>query len=272
MLKKDIMDKIKRAILVVSFGTSYEETRKKNIERIEEDIRQMYPGFCHYRAWTSGRIIRKLFQRDGIRIPDVRDAMEQMEADGITEVIVQPTHVINGIENEKMTEDILAYRDHFLKIIIVAPLLTTDEDRNHVIQVMAGAFRPDPKEALIFMGHGTEHFANIVYGELDLLFKNMGHQNIFMGTVEAEPTVRSLVEKMKKLHYRKVILSPFMIVAGDHATNDLAGDEQDSWKSIFEREGFEVSCVLKGLGEYEGIRQIFCGHVAESVRKLQEQI
>lgn len=259
-----------RAILVVSFGTSYEETRKKTIDRIEEEIHEKYPQYGLYRAWTSGMIVKKILKRDGIRILNVKEAMEQMKADGITEVIVQPTHVLNGIENERMTEDILSYAGQFSNIVIGDPLLTSGEDSAYVIRVMAEALSPNPEEALIFMGHGTEHFANSIYAALDYQFKDMGYSNIFMGTVEAYPSIDSLVKKMKELHYRHIVLSPFMIVAGDHANNDLAGEDEDSWKSIFEREGFEVSCVLKGLGEYPGIRELLCEHVAASVQKLEQ--
>lgn len=262
------MEEKSRAILVVSFGTSYEETRKKTIDRIEADIHERYPQYRLYRAWTSGMIIKKILKRDGIRILNVKEAMEQMKTDGVQEVVVQPTHVLNGIENDLMMEDILSYQGQFSKIVIGAPLLTSQEDNERVVRVMAEALKPGKDEALVFMGHGTEHFANSIYAALDYQFKDMGYPNIFMGTVEAYPSIDSLVKKVRELHYRRIILSPFMIVAGDHANNDLAGDEEDSWKSIFEKEGFEVSCILKGLGEYPGVREVFCEHVKTSLEEF----
>lgn len=262
----------KRAILVVSFGTSYEETRKKTIDQIEADIHAKYPQYPLYRAWTSKMIMKKILKRDGIRILNVREAMERMKADGMEEVVVQPTHILNGIENDLMTADIQAYRDQFSKIEIGTPLLTSREDEERVAGEMAGVLNPDKDEALIFMGHGTEHFSNSIYAALDYRFKDMGYPNIFMGTVEAYPAIDSLVKKMRELHYKRIVLTPFMIVAGDHANNDLAGEEEDSWKSIFEKEGFEVSCIIKGLGEYPGIREIFCEHVEASLKSMDEGV
>ena len=258
-----------RAILVVSFGTSYEETRKKTIDRIEQDIREVYSDCAVYRAWTSGMIRRKVLKRDGIYIPDVREAMEQMERDGIAEVIVQPTHVLNGIENDQMTEDVLAFEGRFDHIVTGAPLLTSQEDNDRVVQAVLDELHPAADEALVLMGHGTEHYANAVYAALDYQFKDMGHKNIFMGTVEAYPSFDSLIKQVRAVHPRRVTLAPFMIVAGDHATNDLSGEEEDSWKSKFENAGFEVDCVLKGLGEYPGIRKVFLDHIASSIRKLE---
>lgn len=264
------MKEMKRAILAVSFGTSYEETRKKTIDRIEQDMREAYPDYTLYRAWTSGMIRRKILKRDGIHICDVREAMEQMEADGITEVIVQPTHVINGKENDRMTEDVLAYKERFGNIVIGDPLLTSQEDSDRVVQAVIDAFCPAKEEALVFMGHGTEHYANSIYAALDYQFKDMGYKNIFMGTVEAYPAFDSLIKQVKAVSPRKVTLAPFMIVAGDHAVNDLSGDDEDSWKSRFEHAGFDVSCVLKGLGEYSEIRKIFLDHIAASIQKMEQ--
>lgn len=257
------------AILVVSFGTSYEETRKKTIDRIENEIQEAYPQYRLYRAWTSGMIRRKILKRDGIRIPDVKGAMEQMRLDGIENVVVQPTHVLNGVENDLMTEAVLSYEGQFNRIAIGAPLLTSQEDNDRIVQVIADELRPGENEALVLMGHGTEHFANSVYAALDYQFKDMGYSNIFMGTVEAYPAFESVLKQVNKMKPQKVILAPFMIVAGDHATNDLSGDEEDSWKSRFEKEGYMVECILKGLGEYEGVRKLFLDHVAVAAERLE---
>ena len=260
-----IMNDKKKAVLVVSFGTSYEETRKKTIDQIENDMAEAFPSYAIYRAWTSGMIRAKLLKRDGIRIYNVCEALEAMAADGIQEVIVQPTHVINGIENDQMKADVAAYADRFMRVSIGTPVLTTAEDSKCVIDAIVKELHPAKDEALVLMGHGTEHYADAVYAALDYQFKDLEHSNIFMGTVEGYPTLESVMRLVQKAGYRHVVLAPFMIVAGDHANNDLAGDEEDSWKSVFEAAGFSVRCVLKGLGEYESIRKLFVEHAREAV-------
>ena len=244
------MDKnTKKAILVVSFGTSVNETREKTIDCIEADIREANPDASIYRAWTSKMIIRKLKNRDGITIHTVKEAMEAMIRDGIKELIVQPTHIINGIENDLMKEDVLAYADHFDSIRFGTPLLTSTKDIEEAIRAFMEDWKDLPeKEALVLMGH----------------FKDLGYSNVLIGTVEAYPSIPSILRGLKELQPEKIHLTPFMIVAGDHATNDMAGEEEDSWKNQFEAAGYTVECHLKGLGEYEGIRKIFLKHIEES--------
>lgn len=256
-------DASKKAILVVSFGTSFAETREKTIDAIEKEIADAFPDYQIYRAWTSKMIMAKLLRRDGIKILNVREAMEKMRDDGITDVIVQPTHVINGIENELMTEDALMYQSSFSSITFGNPLLTTEEDNHHVVHTIAAHFSHlcEDHEALVLMGHGTTHFSNAIYAALNFKFQDEGFSNIFLGTVEAYPTMDSLLKAVKKTKAAKVILAPFMIVAGDHATNDMAGDDEDSWYTQFKDAGFEVECILKGLGEYPEIRSLFVDHI-----------
>lgn len=253
---------MKKAILVVSFGTSYEETRKKTIDCIEQEIQNAYPEYRVYRAWTSKMIMKKLKVRDGVHVMNVCEAMEQMEKDGIEEVIVQPTHVMNGYENDRMTEDVKAYSSHFSRVVIGAPVLTCVEDQVKIIEAVAENLPVAEDEALVLMGHGTEHFANSIYAALDYQFKDMGYPNIFVGTVEGYPELDNVKKLLKKSGLKKVALAPFMIVAGDHATNDLAGDEEDSWKSVLKSEGYEVRCILKGLGEYPQVRSLLVDHIA----------
>ena len=253
-----------KAILVVSFGTSYEATRKVTIEAIEKDIANAYPDYKLYRAWTSKMILAKLKKRDNLHISNVKEAMEEMIADGITDVIIQPTHVINGIENELMKEDALSYRESFHSIRFGTPLLTSEEDNQTVINAIAEEFSYlSEEEVLVLMGHGTTHYSNAIYAALDYAFKDKGHPNIFLGTVEAYPSMQSLMKMIKAYAPKKVVLAPFMIVAGDHAKNDMAGDNPESWYSQFVQEGFQVETVLKGLGEYKGIRELFVKHVAD---------
>ncbi|MCD7744887.1 MAG: sirohydrochlorin cobaltochelatase [Lachnospiraceae bacterium] len=263
------MNRKKTAILVVSFGTSYEETRKKTLDRMEDRVREQFPDVPVYRAWTSGIIRRKIEKRDGIHIPDVKSALALMAADGMTEVVVSPTHVINGIENDRMLEEVNACRYLFSRVSVGRPLLTTQEDNRRIVQVVAQELAPKEDEALVLMGHGTEHYANAIYAALDYQFKDMGHPNIFVGTVEAYPALESLIRSVRKRNPARVILAPFMVVAGDHAEHDLAGEGAASWKSCFEKAGFEVSCVLKGLGEYAGVQEMFLEHVQSALDELK---
>ena len=257
-------EKTTKAILVVSFGTSYEETRRATIDAIESSIAQAFPDYRIYRAWTSKMILKKLKTRDQIHINNVTEAMEEMHKDGITQVIVQPTHVINGIENDLMKEDALAFSDRFGSISFGTPLLTSEEDNRKVIEAIAQEFAHLPAdEALVLMGHGTTHHANAIYAALDYTMKDMGHANFFMGTVEAYPSMETLLRLIKGFEPKKIHLAPFMIVAGDHARNDMAGDDPDSWYSQFSRAGFSVEACLKGLGEYPGIREIFIQHIRD---------
>ncbi len=259
-----------RAVLAVSFGTSHADTCEKTIGAIEEEIRRAYPQYPVYRAWTSGMIRRKLEKRDGIHIFSVSEAMEQMKRDGIREVLVQPTHVLNGIENTRMEQEIETAGQLFDRIVVSSPLLTTGEDMEQVVQALIEEWRLDEDEMLVYMGHGTDHHSNAVYGALNDLLADRGCRNMIIGTVEASPSVGDIVDAVKKTDMRRIVLAPFMIVAGDHANNDLAGDEEDSWKSIFEKEGYEVRCELKGLGEYESIRRIFLRHLNEALQEMEK--
>lgn len=260
--KKTLNTETKKAILAVSFGTSHSDTRAVTIDAIEQDFQNAFPDYSLYRAWTSKMIIKKLKSRDNIHVNTVKEAMEQMRADGITDVLVQPTHVINGIENDLMKEDALSYGEFFHSISFGNPLLTTEEDSMEVIQAVADEFSGlKEEEVLVLMGHGTTHYANAIYAALDYTFKDKGYKNIFLGTVEAYPSMESLMRMVKEYNPSKVILAPFMIVAGDHAKNDMAGDDPESWYSQFKAAGFPVSTVVKGLGEYPGIRRLLVKHL-----------
>lgn len=260
--KKTLSTKTKKAILAVSFGTSHNDTREVTIDAIERDMQNAFPDYKLYRAWTSKMIIKKLKKRDNVHINNVKEAMEQMLADGITDVVVQPTHVINGIENDLMKEDVLSFRENFHSISFGDPLLTSEQDSLTVIQAVAEEFSDlKQEEVLVLMGHGTTHYANSIYAALDYTFKDKGHPNIFLGTVEAYPSMETLMKMVKAYNPSKVVLAPFMIVAGDHAKNDMAGDDPDSWYSQFVAAGFRVETAVKGLGEYPGIRKLLVEHL-----------
>ena len=255
-------DTTKKAVLAVSFGTSHNDTREVTIDAIEKDMQAAFPEYPLYRAWTSKMIINKVNKRDNVHIDTVKEAMERMRADGITDVLVQPTHVINGIENDIMKEEALSYREDFHSISFGDPLLTSEQDNREVIEAVAAEFSHlKEDEVLVLMGHGTTHYANSVYAALDYTFKDKGHKNIFLGTVEAYPSMESIMKLVKEYDPSKVVLAPFMIVAGDHAKNDMAGDDPESWYSQFKNAGYEVESVIKGLGEYPGIRKILVNHL-----------
>lgn len=260
--KKKMSDTTKKAILAVSFGTSHNDTREVTIDAIEKDMQAAFPGYPLYRAWTSKMIINKVNKRDHVHIDTVKEAMEKMRADGITDVLVQPTHVINGIENDIMKEEALSYREDFHSISFGDPLLTSEQDNREVLEAVAEEFSwLKEDEVLVLMGHGTTHYANSIYAALDYTFKDKGHKNIFLGTVEAYPSMESIMKLVRKYAPSKVVLAPFMIVAGDHAKNDMAGDDPESWYSQFKEAGYEVEAVIKGLGEYPGIRKILVNHL-----------
>ena len=259
---KTVSKETKKAILAVSFGTSHNDTRKITIDAIEQDMQAAFPDYALYRACTSKMIIKKVNARDGVHICNVKEAMEKMLQDGITDVLVQPTHVINGIENDLMKEDALAFQEQFHSISFGDPLLTSEQDNLAVIDAITSEFKTLTKdEVLVLMGHGTTHYANAIYAALDYTFKDKGYSNIFLGTVEAYPTMESLLKMVHAYQPKKVVLAPFMIVAGDHAKNDMASDEPDSWYSQFKAAGYDVEPVLKGLGEYTGIRKLFIEHL-----------
>ena len=260
--KKTMSTPTKKAILAVSFGTSHNDTRKVTIDAIEDDMKAAFPDYALYRAWTSKMIIKKLKNRDGVSICTVKEAMEQMKQDGITDDLVQPTHVINGIENDLMKEDALSFRDEFHSISFGEPLLTSEQDSLDVIHAITNEFSDLQKdEVLVLMGHGTTHYANAIYAALDYTFKDQGFKNIFLGTMEAYPSMETLMKMVKEYNPKKVILAPFMIVAGDHAKNDMAGDNPESWYSQFVAAGFETKTIVKGLGQYPGIRKILVEHL-----------
>lgn len=212
-----------KAILVVSFGTSYEASRKATIEKIEQDIRNAFQDHRIYRAWTSKFIISILKKRDNYTVPTVKEALEQMITDGIREVVVQPTHILDGIENNIMKEEILSYKGSFDKIAFGTPLLADSKDESQAINAVTTEFSDlKETEALVFMGHGTTHQVNTVYAGLDQKFKESAHANVFIGTVEVDPTIHDLVKEVTSFQPSKIYVTPFMIVAGDHAQNDLA--------------------------------------------------
>lgn len=249
-----------KGLLVVSFGTSYQETRVKTIERLEAELAAAFPERKPYRAWTSSMIRKKLKERDQINIFSVAEALAQMAADGLKDLLIQPTHIINGAENDLMTAAVAARRGDFQRIALGKPLLHANEDYFAVIDAVAKAYPLPEDTALLLMGHGTKHYADSAYAALDYMMKAAGRPNFFVGTVEGYPDFDTMLYFLKKSPYQKVHLVPLMIVAGDHAHNDMVGEDEDSWKHRLTEMGYEVSHACKGLGEIKEIRNIFLDH------------
>lgn len=255
--------KTNKAVLVVSFGTSHLDTIQRTIGAIEREIQEAFPEYAFYRAFSSQMVRRKLKKRDGLDVWNVKEAMEQMRQDGIEDVIVQPTYVINGIEYDIMKGDLARYQGIFKNIRIGTPLLTCPQDYKEAAGAVMEEIAPVPKEMLILMGHGTEHHANAAYPALEYTFHLLGHTQVLVGTVEGFPELKDILERLAIAGVDKVILMPFLIVAGDHVKNDMAGAE-DSWESILRNAGYEVRTVIRGLGEISGIRKLFVRHAQEA--------
>lgn len=258
-------DPDKKAILVVSFGTSYNDSREATIGAIEKEIASAFPEYQVRRAFTSQIIIDKLKSRDNLEIDNVKQAMERLIDEGVGTLICQPTHVMHGLEYDDMVKEVNKYADHFETLKFGEPLLSSTQDYRDVVAAINQEFTIPDDTALVLMGHGTEHFANNTYAALAYYFSH-NNPNILVGTVEGFPDLETTVKDVKELGVKKVILTPLMVVAGDHANNDMAGDEEGSWKTVFKSEGYEVEPVLKGLGEYQSIRDIYVANIAEAMK------
>lgn len=262
----------KKAILVVSFGTSYAQTREKTIGAIEEDFRSAFPEYTIRRAFTSKMIIKKLRERDGIEVDTVAQALEKLEAEGYSTVICQPTHVMGGFEFDDVKREVENWKGRFDHIACGWPLLTSSEDYEQVTEALVQEFSDIPSDAaLVLMGHGTEHPANATYPALDYRLKARGCKNFFVGTVEGYPDLQTVMQEVAAIHANKVFLAPLMVVAGDHAINDLCGEEEDSWKSCFEQAGYQTEPILKGLGEYPAFRRIYLEHCVQCIQSLESE-
>lgn len=257
----------KPVLLVVSFGTSYNESRDATIGAVEQALADAYPEYEVRRAFTSQIIIDILKEREGLEIDNVDEALDRLVADGVKELVVQPTHIMSGYEYDDLIAALDDYKDKFDSVKVGAPLLTSEEDYDAVVRTLAEETAEYNVEgtAIAFMGHGTEHEANAAYAKLQQKFLDAGYSNYYVGTVEGEPLVEDVLEQIRATDTERVVLLPLMVVAGDHATNDMAGDEEGSWKDIFTKAGYEVECVLKGLGQYAGAQELYVAHAGEAI-------
>ena len=259
-------------LLVISFGTSFNDNRRLTVGAIEAAMEEAFPDWSVRRGFTSQIIIDHVKSRDGEVIDNVTEALDRAVANGVKTLVVQPTHLMDGFEYNDVVTELATYADAFENIAIGAPLLTSDADFQTVMQAVvdATAQYDDGETAICLMGHGTEADSNGVYAKMQQCMADAGYANYFVGTVEAEPTLEDVLAAVQAGSYKKVVLRHLMIVAGDHANNDMAGDEEDSWKSAFEAAGYEVSCEIKGLGELEAIQQLLVAHAQDAIDSLAE--
>lgn len=259
-------------LLVVSFGTSYNDNRRLTIGAIEDAIEKAFPSYSVRRGFTSQIIIDHIRSRDQAVIDNVGEALNRAVDNGVKNLVIQPTHLMNGLEYHDLVNEVAEYADAFAQVAVGEPLLTSDEDFKSVIKAITEetAQYDDGETAICFMGHGTEAESNQVYGKMQDMLKEAGYQNYYIGTVEAEPSMEDVLTAVQAGAYKRVVLQPLMIVAGDHANNDMAGDEEGTWKSAFQEAGYEVLCLVRGLGEMEPIQQIFVEHAQEAIRSLNK--
>ena len=259
-------------LLVLSFGTSFNDSRRLTIGAIENTLEAAFPDYSVRRGFTANIIIDHVERRDGMHIDDVNEALDRAVANGVKNLVVQPTHLMNGLEYHDLVDQVGQYADAFDKVSFGEPLLTSDDDFKRVEQAIVDWTKEydDGETAIVFMGHGTEAESNAVYQKMQDLLTADGHTNYYIGTVEASPSEDDVLAAVQKGEYKKVVLEPLMVVAGDHANNDMAGDEEDSWKVIFTDAGYEVTCLLRGLGENETIRQIYQEHAQAAIDEISK--
>lgn len=278
-------------LLVVSFGTSFNDSRVADIKSIEDALQEAYPDWSVRRAFTAQIIINHVQARDGEKIDNVQQALDRAVENGVKNLVIQPTHLMYGAEYDELAETVGAYQDKFESVQVAAPLLgdvgtdatVINEDKKAVAEAVtaeavktAGYQTLDEAKAdgvaFVFMGHGTSHTAKVSYSQMQAQMEALGYNNVFIGTVEGEPeetACEAVIERIKEAGYKKVILRPLMVVAGDHANNDMAGDDADSWKSMFNASGaFEsVDTQIAGLGQIPAIQELYVAHTGAVINQ-----
>lgn len=260
--------KNKKAILVISFGTSYKETREKTIGAIEADMRRAFPEYEFRRAVTSPTILRLMKEREGIEADSVEQALKRLAEDGFRTVIAQTTHMICGKEYEGVMAQIAAYRPYFDTLVCGDPLLTAEEDYEAVACALDQELAPYRNKQcdLVLMGHGTEHLADGSYRKLQQALTEHGVYDILLGTLEHSETMEQVELLLRARKTRQIVLAPFLVVAGSHALKDMAGDGANTWQTYFTKAGYEVECLMRGMGELEQIRAIYVEHAKRAER------
>ncbi len=281
-----------KEILVVSFGTSFNNSRALDIKGIEDAIAAAFPDWSVRRAFTAQIIINHIQARDGEFIDNVDQALERAVANGVKQLIIQPTHLMHGAEYDELMESVNAYADKFEAVAVAEPLLgevgsdatVINEDKAAVAEAIVGAALAETdyatmedaandSTAFVFMGHGTSHTAKVTYSQMQTQMNTLGYNNVFIGTVEGEPeetACENVIEAVSAAGYKHIVLRPLMVVAGDHANNDMAGDEEDSWKSMFLASGAfdSVDCQIAGLGSIEAVESLYIAHTQAAMDTL----
>lgn len=262
-----------KELLVVSFGTSFNDNRRLTVGAIENAIEVAFPEYSVRRGFTSQIIIDHVNRRDGVKIDNVTEALDRAVANGVKTLVVQPTHLMNGLEYADLKNELAEYADSFEKVVLGEPLLTTGEDFTAVATAITDWTKDydDGETAIVFMGHGTEAESNQVYQKMQDVLAEGGFANYFVGTVEATPSLDDVLAAVGKGEYKRVVLEPLMVVAGDHANNDMAGDGDGAWKKTFEDAGYEVECLVRGLGENEAIQQLYVQHAQAAADQVKER-
>ena len=277
-------------LLVVSFGTSYNDSRVNDIKSIEDALQEAYPDWSVRRAFTAQIIINHIQARDGEKIDNMTQALERAVANGVKNLVVQPTHLMHGAEYDEMCAAIDDYRDNFDAVSIAEPLLgevgsdasVINADKEAVAKAVTAAAveasgfdsleaAKEVGAAFVLLGHGTAHVARVSYSQMSTQMQQLGYENVFIGTVEGEPeetACESVIEKVQAAGYTTVILRPLMVVAGDHANNDMAGSDDDSWKPMFEDAGLTVDCQIAGLGGIADIQALYIAHTKAAIDSL----
>ncbi len=261
---------MKKAILVVSFGTTYKDTRKLTIERIQERVRENFEDYEVRSAFTSHRIINILKERDGIFKFSPEKALDKLLKEGYKEVIVQPLHLIPGEEYDYVETVVHRYKKVFQRLSLGRPALYykgEEEGRPDDYEVLVEAIKDNilGDKVVVYMGHGTIHYANACYACLQSVFDDHWFEKVYIGTVEGYPTLKDVIRKLKRNEIKEVTLMPLMLVAGDHASNDMASDEENSWKKILEHNGIKVNIYLHGLGEIPKFQEIYLKHIRDVI-------
>ena len=282
-----------KEILVVSFGTSFNDSRVKDVKGIEDAIQAAFPDWSVRRAFTAQIIINHVQARDGEAIDNMEQALDRAVANGVKELVLQPTHLMHGAEYDEMMDALDAYRDKFEKIAVAEPLLgevgsdatAINADKEAVAKAVVtdtaadggfadAAAAAEQGTAFVMMGHGTAHVAKVTYSQMQTQMGKLGYDNVFIGTVEGEPegtACEEVIEAVKAAGYKNVILRPLMVVAGDHANNDMAGSEEDSWKSLFEADGSfdSVTAQIAGLGSIAQVQDLYVAHTQAAIDTLK---
>lgn len=279
-----------KEILVVSFGTSFNDSRVADIKSVEDALQEAFPDWSVRRAFTAQIIINHVQARDGETIDNMEQALERAVANGVKQLVVQPTHLMHGAEYDEMMDALAKYEDKIDTIAVAEPLLGTVGDDATVINadkkavaeavvadICENADIADPdaaaneKTAFVLLGHGTAHVAKVTYSQMQTQMNELGYSNVFVGTVEGEPeetSCEAIIEAVKNAGYENVILRPLMVVAGDHANNDMAGEDPDSWKSMFELAGLNVETQVSGLGSIEVVQDLYVAHTNAVIDEL----